>query len=224
MCGSFARLIWGLLIVGTGAIRANWKANSPWPTTAFTIATQAQRESSFTRGWKPVIDGKIQVGGDSEALKFRSSSYGTTSSQKTSSSDNVSTASPAPNSAAELKKDGNESDTDVRKVPDIGAKGGPSSATSAQTPSQPPMKRKRGGASADKEHKRLKRLLRNRVSAQQARERKKAYLGDLEVKSREQVRKIEQMEEKLNTLTKENAMLRQLLRTSSGNPKNIGPS
>lgn len=48
------------------------------------------------------------------------------------------------------------------------------------------------------------------MSAQQARERKKAYLGDLEVKAKDQNLQIEQMEEKINTLTNENNMLRQV--------------
>uniref|UniRef100_A0A7N0TUJ4 BZIP domain-containing protein n=1 Tax=Kalanchoe fedtschenkoi TaxID=63787 RepID=A0A7N0TUJ4_KALFE len=42
--------------------------------------------------------------------------------------------------------------------------------------------RKRGKSQAEKEYKRLKRLLRNRVWAQQARERKKVYLTELELR------------------------------------------
>lgn len=209
---------------GAGAIRANPKVAS-WSSKSSTIANQVPKESSFTRGWKPVIDGKIQVGGETEALRVRSSSMppsnGTSSSQKNSSSDNVSSASQAAHGVLEPKKDGNESDSDVRRVPEMAAKGGPSGTTSALAPGQPTMKRKRGGASADKEHKRLKRLLRNRVSAQQARERKKAYLSDLEVRAKDQTLRIEQMEEKINTLTNENAMLRQLLKTS-GHMKKMG--
>ena len=50
---------------------------------------------------------------------------------------------------------------------------------------QPPAAgKKRGRTAGDKEQNRLKRLLRNRVSAQQARERKKAYLTELEAKAR----------------------------------------
>lgn len=56
----------------------------------------------------------------------------------------------------------------------------------------------------------LWRLLRNRVSAQQARERKKAYLTDLEVKVKELEKKNSEMEERFSTLQNENQMLRQV--------------
>jgi transcription factor HY5 len=48
------------------------------------------------------------------------------------------------------------------------------------------------------------------VSAQQARERKKAYLTDLEVKVRDLEKKNSEMEERLSTLQNENQMLRQV--------------
>lgn len=54
------------------------------------------------------------------------------------------------------------------------------------------------------------RLLRNRVSAQQARERKKAYLVDLEVRVKELESKNAEVEERLSTLQNENQMLRQV--------------
>lgn len=57
-------------------------------------------------------------------------------------------------------------------------------------------------------HKCVKRLLRNRVSAQQARERKKAYLTDLETRVKELERKNSELEERLSTLQNENQMLR----------------
>ena len=53
-----------------------------------------------------------------------------------------------------------------------------------------------------------KRLLRNRVSAQQARERKKAYLSDLETRVKELEKKNSELEERLSTLQNENQMLR----------------
>lgn len=56
----------------------------------------------------------------------------------------------------------------------------------------------------------LCRLLRNRVSAQQARERKKAYLSDLETRSRELENKNAELEERVSTLQRENFMLRQV--------------
>lgn len=54
------------------------------------------------------------------------------------------------------------------------------------------------------------RLLRNRVSAQQARERKKAYLNDLEVRVKELEKKNSELEERVSTLQNENNMLRQV--------------
>jgi predicted nuclease with TOPRIM domain len=48
------------------------------------------------------------------------------------------------------------------------------------------------------------------VSAQQARERKKAYLTDLEVKVKNLEKKNSEIEEKLSTLQNENQMLRQV--------------
>lgn len=53
-----------------------------------------------------------------------------------------------------------------------------------------------------------KRLLRNRVSAQQARERKKAYLSNLETRVNELEKKNSELEERLSTLQNENQMLR----------------
>lgn len=54
------------------------------------------------------------------------------------------------------------------------------------------------------------RLLRNRVSAQQARERKKAYLNDLEARVKELETKNSELEERVSTLQNENQMLRQV--------------
>lgn len=54
----------------------------------------------------------------------------------------------------------------------------------------------------------MKRLLRNRVSAQQARERKKAYLIDLEARAKDLETKNSELDEKLSTLQNENQMLR----------------
>lgn len=50
--------------------------------------------------------------------------------------------------------------------------------------------------------------MRNRVSAQQARERKKAYLLELEVRVKELEKKNSEVEERLSTLQNENQMLR----------------
>lgn len=54
----------------------------------------------------------------------------------------------------------------------------------------------------------VSRLLRNRVSAQQARERKKAYLSDLETRVKDLEKKNSELEERLSTLQNENQMLR----------------
>jgi transcription factor HY5 len=59
------------------------------------------------------------------------------------------------------------------------------------------------------------RLLRNRVSAQQARERKKAYMGELETKVKELENRNSELEERLSTLQNENQMLRQVCKWRS---------
>ncbi|KMS98608.1 hypothetical protein BVRB_3g070510 [Beta vulgaris subsp. vulgaris] len=74
-----------------------------------------------------------------------------------------------------------------------------------------PLKRKRGRNPVDKEYRRLKRLLRNRVSAQQARERKKVYVNDLESRANELQENNFKLEEKISTLVNENTMLRKIL-------------
>ncbi|GMH19604.1 hypothetical protein Nepgr_021445 [Nepenthes gracilis] len=72
-------------------------------------------------------------------------------------------------------------------------------------------KRRRGRNPADKEYRRLRRLLRNRVSAQQARERKKVYVNDLESKANDLQYKNLKLEEEISTLLNENTMLRKIL-------------
>eukprot|EP00238_Polyblepharides_amylifera_P012102 CAMPEP_0196598190 /NCGR_PEP_ID=MMETSP1081-20130531/94180_1 /TAXON_ID=36882 /ORGANISM="Pyramimonas amylifera, Strain CCMP720" /LENGTH=241 /DNA_ID=CAMNT_0041923855 /DNA_START=776 /DNA_END=1501 /DNA_ORIENTATION=- len=64
----------------------------------------------------------------------------------------------------------------------------------------------------EKERKRLKRLLRNRVSAQQARERKKAYMSTLESRSKELEDRAKELDQRVNTLERENFMLRQVIK------------
>ena len=56
------------------------------------------------------------------------------------------------------------------------------------------------------------RLLRNRVSAQQARERKKSYVSTLESKSAGQDEKITQLQQRVKTVERENVMLRQIIK------------
>ncbi|QCE11568.1 activating transcription factor 2 [Vigna unguiculata] len=72
-------------------------------------------------------------------------------------------------------------------------------------------KRRQGRNPVDKEHRRHKRLLRNRVSAQQARERKKVYVNDLESRAVELEEKNTNLEEQISTLINENTMLRKVL-------------
>lgn len=119
-------------------------------------------------------------------------------------------------------KEGMESDDEIRRVPEIGGEAAGASASgrdggSAAGPVQPSAtgSRKRGRSPADKENKRLKRLLRNRVSAQQARERKKAYLIDLEARVKELETKNAELEERLSTLQNENQMLRHILKNTT---------
>ena len=61
---------------------------------------------------------------------------------------------------------------------------------------------------AEKEEKRVQRLLRNRVSAQQARERKKAYVGQLEVRNKELEEANKKLEKRVKKLEREVAALR----------------
>ncbi|XP_021889498.1 transcription factor HY5-like isoform X2 [Carica papaya] len=115
-----------------------------------------------------------------------------------------------------------ESDEDLLMVPDVEA---PRSCTNNKTssscgvndnngminpesPNQP--KRRKGRNPVDKEYRRLKRLLRNRVSAQQARERKKVYVNELESRAQELQDRNAKLEEKISTLVNENTMLRKV--------------
>ncbi|KAK7386991.1 hypothetical protein VNO78_27419 [Psophocarpus tetragonolobus] len=125
---------------------------------------------------------------------------------------------------ADPKQPGLESDEEIRRVPEIG---GESAGTSASRPDAGSNagpervqgtgegQKKRGRSPADKESKRLKRLLRNRVSAQQARERKKAYLIDLETRVKDLEKKNSELKERLSTLQNENQMLRQILKNTT---------
>ncbi|KAG2306083.1 hypothetical protein Bca4012_084913 [Brassica carinata] len=72
-------------------------------------------------------------------------------------------------------------------------------------------KRGRGRTPLDKENRSHKRLLRNRVSAQEARERKKVYVSEMESRANELQNNNDEIEEKISTLMNENAMLRKML-------------
>ncbi|KAJ6862289.1 hypothetical protein NC652_039203 [Populus alba x Populus x berolinensis] len=121
---------------------------------------------------------------------------------------------------------GMESDEEIRRVPEMSGDPAGTSASGRETGSnagpdrvQPvgegQSQRKRGRSPADKENKRLKRLLRNRVSAQQARERKKAYLTELETRVKDLEKKNSELEERLSTLQNENQMLRHILKNTT---------
>ncbi|XP_020089272.1 transcription factor HY5-like [Ananas comosus] len=112
-------------------------------------------------------------------------------------------------------KEGMTSDEEIGRVPELGPSedGGPAAGPSGQAGAQ--RRQRSGRSSADKEHKRLKRLLRNRVSAQQARERKKAYLNELEARVKELETKNSELEERVSTLQNENQMLRQILKNTT---------
>lgn len=134
-------------------------------------------------------------------------------------------------SAPQLEvKEGMESDEEIRRVPEMSGEPAGTSASGRETGSiagpgrvQPAgegqSQRKRGRSPADKENKRLKRLLRNRVSAQQARERKKAYLTELETRVKDLEKKNSELEERLSTLQNENQMLRQILKNTTASRK-----
>jgi transcription factor HY5 len=59
---------------------------------------------------------------------------------------------------------------------------------------------------------RCHRLLRNRVSAQQARERKKSFLSTLQAQTEDQQMRITELEARLNKAERENNMLRSILK------------
>ncbi|XP_061974379.1 transcription factor HY5-like isoform X4 [Populus nigra] len=109
--------------------------------------------------------------------------------------------------------DHEDSDEDLFTVPDVEAR--PPAEAAAAAAAAPAAtgsnKRHRGRNPVDKEYRRLKRLLRNRVSAQQARERKKVYVNDLESRAKELQEINTKLEEKISTLTNENTMLRKVL-------------
>ncbi|XP_027352893.1 transcription factor HY5-like isoform X2 [Abrus precatorius] len=120
-----------------------------------------------------------------------------------------------PLSPRQRTKPSEDSDEDVLRVPDCGATN-PSSSnnvnqSNVRNREVQAGKRHRGRNSVDKEHRRLKRLLRNRVSAQQARERKKVYVNDLESRAKELEDKNSNLEERISTLINENTMLRKVL-------------
>ncbi|KAH7416437.1 hypothetical protein KP509_14G091500 [Ceratopteris richardii] len=118
---------------------------------------------------------------------------------------------PEPHFFHNLVGHGEHSDLDVETVPDMAGK--LPTTFIASSASNHASRKKRNPA--DKEQNRMKRLLRNRVSAQQARERKKAYLSDLEARIKEIEQKNAELEEKVSILQQENVMLRKIIRSTS---------
>ncbi|KAE9592097.1 hypothetical protein Lal_00012955 [Lupinus albus] len=121
-----------------------------------------------------------------------------------------------PNNIRTNKHD--DSDEDMYTVPDVEATQSVNqNSKDNESVSEPQLqtsfhgKRSHGRNPADKEYRRLKRLLRNRVSAQQARERKKVYVNDLESRAHELEDKNSKLEECISTLINENTMLRKVL-------------
>ncbi|KAK9288338.1 hypothetical protein L1049_016791 [Liquidambar formosana] len=122
--------------------------------------------------------------------------------------------------ASDIKKSKvEESDEDLFTVPDVEAP--PIDSTNNINPPELlhhptnstglPAMRRRGRNPVDREYRKLKRLLRNRVSAQQARERKKVYVNDLESRAKELQDRNSKLDEKISTLINENTMLRKVL-------------
>ncbi|KAK7373651.1 hypothetical protein VNO80_07066 [Phaseolus coccineus] len=148
----------------------------------------------------------------------------TPSSSRPPSSSHVSFP-PIPTTTKKLQIE--DSDEDVFTVPDVEAALSVDSATTNPCSSNVNQshltdphihysgfsgKRRQGRNPLEKEeHRRHKRLLRNRVSAQQARERKKVYLNELESSAVELEEKNTNLEEQISTLINENTMLRKVL-------------
>ena len=86
----------------------------------------------------------------------------------------------------------------------LGAKGGVAKGGKGAKPKDPEVV----------DEKRVKRLMRNRVSAQQARERRKHYVGNLEERARQLELENEQLIEQVQTLRRESDMLRSILKAT----------
>ncbi|GMY28061.1 transcription factor HY5-like [Fagus crenata] len=154
--------------------------------------------------------------GEEGAVGSSSCSWSKRRSLSVSVSNNT---SPFPHSLFPHKKSKvEESDEDLFTVPDVETP--PPINSAVRTTNKAEIqhhttgfsgKRRRGRNPVDKEYRRLKRLLRNRVSAQQARERKKVYVNDLESRAKELQDRNSKLEEKISTLINENIMLRKVL-------------
>lgn len=143
------------------------------------------------------------------------------SKRKTPSRSAAAAAAAAARAAASESDEGTDSDSDEDDNDDdatVPQRPNAARAASLLPPQPKPhdiAKTKYNHIEDEKERKRLKRLLRNRVSAQQARERKKAYLGSLESHTKDMENKVAQLEQKVAQLERENFMLRQVVKTST---------
>uniref|UniRef100_A0A804R4S0 Transcription factor HY5 n=1 Tax=Zea mays TaxID=4577 RepID=A0A804R4S0_MAIZE len=191
----------------------------------------ADREKAHTINKKSIpcrlpTAGRLPTSRDPRGRARRNMQDQTTTSSLLSSSERSSSSAPE---TGETREEAMESDEEIRRVPEVGLELLTSPSTSGReataaaaaagtsSASQAASASRRGRSPADKEHRRLKRLLRNRVSAQQARERKKAYLSELEVRVKELEKRNSELEEKLSTLQNENQMLRQILKNTTVN-------
>ncbi|XP_010525968.1 PREDICTED: transcription factor HY5-like [Tarenaya hassleriana] len=116
-------------------------------------------------------------------------------------------------------KEGLDSDEETDETPDFDAGDQEAVAGAEAVRKYGEGERSRGKDPAEKESKRLKRLLRNRVSAQQARERKKAYMNELEKRVKDLETKNSELEERLSTLQNENHMLRHILKNTTSSSR-----
>uniref|UniRef100_A0A7N1A1I8 BZIP domain-containing protein n=1 Tax=Kalanchoe fedtschenkoi TaxID=63787 RepID=A0A7N1A1I8_KALFE len=109
------------------------------------------------------------------------------------------------------KEEVSEDDDDVFTVPEMedASQKKPNDVGGGQE------KRGKSRSTADREHKKIK-----RISAQQARERKKVYVSDMEQRARELQESNARLEEKISTLINENTMLRKVLISSRPKKEN----
>ncbi|KAF7825760.1 transcription factor HY5-like isoform X1 [Senna tora] len=174
---------------------------------------------------KKVREMSVPRGSSTESNKALQVKEGAVVASSSSSSWNTLTNSFPPNFPLHKRSKIEESDEDLFTVPDVegtaanvecvtnGNKMKQSNSLTVTTEQAPQFqtKRRRGRNPADKECRRLKRLLRNRVSAQQARERKKVYVNELESRAKELQDQNSKLEERISTLINENTMLRKVL-------------
>lgn len=113
-----------------------------------------------------------------------------------------------PKAANNADSDGEESDGDMSKL----------------TAEEQAQVMAAGGGDANSANARkLRRLLRNRMSAQQARERKKVYVVNLEEQVKNQQKQISEMENKLRHYEMHNSTLRRIIQSMRGEGADVAP-